>query len=386
MQKLIILLLISLGWIFNYSHRMAVPSLAPLIREDLHITNAEIGLLMTSLLLPYALIQVPAGYIGDKIGRKKLLILSILGYSISSAFIVLTRDYWDMLIVRFIYGVFAGLYYAPATALISEAFKERKGSALGFFMIGPAIGTGITPLIVVPIALTFNWRLSFLVLSLLSSIVAVLLAFAVRGEVSKPEVARFSIPRTVFLLSLANFLGLGAFFALLTFLVSYLVSQGASLEKASAMFSMLSMVGILGSISAGFLYDRIGKVSVSLAFIMNALFTFLILIWPNPILLIPLGFFLYSVGGIITAYTSEKAGKENLGVVMGFVNMVGFFGATVGPYVVGRLIDITGYRKALLLIPLAYLTSALLIFLDMDHRHRQSSSLRPGLSEGPFEV
>ena len=49
------------------------------------------------------------------------------------------------------------------------------------------------------------------------------------------------------------------------------------------------------------------------------------------------------------------AGKENLGPVMGFVNMVGFFGATVGPYLLGWLIDAFGHKNAFLTIPLMYL-------------------------------
>ncbi|AEC52753.1 transport protein, permease [Pyrococcus sp. NA2] len=370
MQKLVILLLLSLGWIFNYAHRMAVPALAPIIAKDLGINNAEVGLLMTSLLLPYSLIQVPAGYIGDKIGRKRLLTLSIIGYSLSSATIILTRDYWDLVIVRALYGFFAGLYYAPATALISELFKERKGSALGFFMVGPAIGSGITPLIVVPVALVLSWRHAFLVLSIMSTVVGILLAFSVKGEPVKVDRVKFSIPKGVFLLSFANFLGLGAFFAILTFLVSYLVSRGASIEEASAMFSLLSVIGIFGSILAGFLYDHLGRVSVFLAYLLNAILTFSLIVIPSPFLLIPLGLVLYSVGGIITAYTSEKAEKENLGVVMGFVNMVGFFGATIGPYLVGKLIDMFSYNRALLSVPLAYLLAAVIILFDMRKLHK----------------
>lgn len=49
---------------------------------------------------------------------------------------------------------------------------------------------------------------------------------------------------------------------------------------------------------------------------------------------------------------------------MGFVNMMGFFGATVGPYVVGVMIDSLGYSNALLFVPISYLLAATLIFLD----------------------
>ncbi|WP_461864271.1 MFS transporter, partial [Thermococcus sp.] len=171
-----LLLLLSLGWILNYAHRMAIPPLIPMIKAELGIDNAQAGLLMTSLLLPYALIQVPAGYFGDRIGRKRLLVISILGYSLSSALIIFARQYWQLLAVRALYGLFAGLYYAPATALISEVYREKKGSALGVFMIGPPVGSGIAPLIVVPIALRMEWRYSFLLLSALSALVGLALA------------------------------------------------------------------------------------------------------------------------------------------------------------------------------------------------------------------
>ncbi|NJE60579.1 MFS transporter [Thermococcus sp. 21S7] len=350
-----LLALISLGWVFNYAHRMAIPPLIPMIKAELGINNAEAGLLMTALLLPYALIQVPAGYIGDRFGRKRLLVLSIIGYSLSSALIIFAREYWELLAVRALYGLFSGLYYAPATALISEVYRERKGSALGVFMVGPPVGSGIAPLIVVPIAMSLEWRYAFLGLSALSLAIGIALAFAVKGEVSKPSRVTFSIPRNVFLLSAANFIVLAAFFGLLTFLVSFLVNSGVSLETASLLFSLLSVIGIAGSLFGGGLYDRIGRRSIAVVFGLNALLTLILALTASLWVIIPLGLAFYSVGAIVTAYTSEKATGENLGSVMGFVNMVGFFGATVGPYLVGLLIDGFGYEKAFLSIPAMYL-------------------------------
>ena len=96
-------------------------------------------------------------------------------------------------------------------------------------MVGPPGGTGIAPLIVVPIALHLQWRYAFLVLSAMSLAIGLVLILAIRGEVSRPPRASFSIPQHALLLSLANFVVLAAFFGLLTFLVSFLVTSGLSI-------------------------------------------------------------------------------------------------------------------------------------------------------------
>jgi len=357
-----LLLLLSLGWIFNYVHRMAIPPLIPIIKNELGITNAQAGLLMASLLLPYALTQVPAGYFGDKIGRKRLVVISILGYSLASSLMVFARQYWHLISVRALYGVFAGLYYAPSTALISEVYKEKKGSALGVFMIGPPVGSAIAPAIVVPIALALEWRYSFVIISLVSALIGIALIHGVKGEVRQVERVNFAIPKNVFGLSLMNFIVLAAFFGMLTFLPDFFVDKGRSIEEASFYFSLLSIVGIFWIYSRWNIYDRVGKGSLFSVLFFNMFLSFLLVKTTYPILVLPLGLFFYSVGPIVTAYTSEHATPENLGTVMGFVNMMGFFGATIGPYFIGFLIDRVGYEMAFYSISGMYLVS-LLIFM-----------------------
>lgn len=370
MQKKLLLLL-SLGWIFNYAHRMAIPPLIPLIKEELAITNAQAGLLMTSLLLPYALIQVPAGYFGDRLGRKKLVVISIVGYSLASSLIIFARQYWHLIGIRALYGIFAGLYYAPATALISGIYKEKKGSALGVFMVGPPIGSAIAPAIVVPIALALEWRYSFLVLSLMSLTVGLALMLIIKGEVRRVEKPKFAIPKNVFGLSIMNFIVLAAFFGILTFLPDFFVNKGRSVEEASLYFSLLSIVGVFGSIAGGNVYDRVGKTSLFFVLMFNALLSFLLVKTAYPVLVLLLGLFFYSVGPIVTAYTSEHASEENLGTVMGFVNMMGFFGATAGPYFIGILIDRMGYEVAFYSISGMYLLSLLILVQEQRSENKK---------------
>jgi len=341
---------------------MAIPPLIPIIKAALGINNAQAGLLMTSLLLPYALIQVPAGYLGDRLGRKKLVVVSILGYSL--AIPIFAKNYWELLTIRALYGIFAGLYYGPATAPISDIYKEKKGSALGVFMVGPPIGSGIAPLIVVPIALTLEWRYSFLVLSIMSAIIGIALLISIKGEVHEIKHARLKIPKHIIGLSIMNFIGLAAFFGMLTFLPDFFVNKGRSLGEASLYFSILSIVGIIGSLTGGVIYDKLKNKSLLLSLGFNTVLSFLLAKTALPLIVPILGLFFYSVGPIVTAYTAEQATEENKGAVMGFVNMMGFFGATLGPYLLGILIDNLSYEKAFYSIPLMYLIALSIIGIE----------------------
>ncbi len=173
------------------------------------------------------------------------------------------KQYWHLISVRALYGVFAGLYYAPSTALISEVYKEKKGSALGVFMIGPPVGSTIAPAIVVPIALALEWRYSFVIISLVSALIGIALIHGVKGEVRQVEGVNFAIPKNVFGLSLMNFIVLAAFFGMLTFLPDFFVDKGRSIEEASFYFSLLSiafnsskvLLKLFGGCSLTFIYS-----------------------------------------------------------------------------------------------------------------------------------
>ena len=224
-----LLFLLSFGWIFNCAHRMAISPLIPLIKEELGITNAQAGLLMTSFLLFYTLVQVPTGYFGDKLGRKRLVVISILGYSFAGSLMIFTREYWHLISIGMLHGFFAGLYFVPSTALISETYKKRKGSTLGVFMIGPTMGSVITPTIVVLVGIALGWRYSFLVLSLMSALIGFALIFTIRKEIRREvkqvEKPKFSIPRNVIGLSFMSLITLFGFFGMLTFFPTSLLMK-----------------------------------------------------------------------------------------------------------------------------------------------------------------
>jgi len=72
----------------------AMPLLLPLIREDLHITFTQAGLLSAAATFSYALGQIPAGFLSDRYGPKRLFFIGLLGWSVFSVFLGLIHLFW----------------------------------------------------------------------------------------------------------------------------------------------------------------------------------------------------------------------------------------------------------------------------------------------------
>ena len=243
-------------------------------------------------------------------------------------------------------------------------------------MIGPAMGSAIAPTIVVLVGIALGWRYSFLVLSLMSALIGFALIFTIRKEIRREvkqvEKPKFSIPRNVIGLSFMSFITLLAFFGMLTFFPDFLVNEGRNIKEASFYFSLLSVVGIFGSMVGGIVYDKVGGKSLFTVLFFNALLSFLLVKTPCLLLVLLLGLFFYSVNPIIIAYASDYATSRNLSTVIGFVNMISIFGATIGPYFMGSLIDRAGYKNAFYSIPAMYLLSLLVLILEEHLKFSQS--------------
>ena len=93
----------------------AIPLFLPLIREDLQMTFSEAGVLSAAATLSYGLGQIPAGYLSDRFGPKRLFFIGLLGWSVLSLSFGLIHAFWAA-----VHGVvmlhLAGLLRAPVDA------------------------------------------------------------------------------------------------------------------------------------------------------------------------------------------------------------------------------------------------------------------------------
>src|SRR5262245_21855310 len=104
--------LIVFGWIGNYMVRMAFSPLLEAIRAEFALSHAGAGFLFSIFFYGYIAMQVPAGVLGDRLGRKRVLVSSILLVAAAAGLTSLAPTLAILGLARLLTGLAQGMYFA----------------------------------------------------------------------------------------------------------------------------------------------------------------------------------------------------------------------------------------------------------------------------------
>jgi len=125
-----VLALLWFAFLLNQADRQAFNVVLPLIRDDLQLTDPQVGTIATVFNLVYALLVPFAGYAGDIFSRKWLVVLSVLVFSIATLFTGLSNS---MLMLIFIRSIATGggeaFYGPPNYALLASYHKKTRNQS-----------------------------------------------------------------------------------------------------------------------------------------------------------------------------------------------------------------------------------------------------------------
>jgi MFS family permease len=152
-----------------------------------------LGITTSTLLLSFtSWIELPStvffGYLSDKIGRKKVI---LIGYMLCIIFMVinsLAYNFWSATFAMGLYGLIWGAFSGASSALASELTSENKrGFAMGLFNSSGSIANLIAPLSIGVLIQLFGYRLAFVTLSMLLLVACLLLIFRVKEKTNNPK-------------------------------------------------------------------------------------------------------------------------------------------------------------------------------------------------------
>jgi MFS transporter, Spinster family, sphingosine-1-phosphate transporter len=256
-------------WLLNYLDRQVIFSLFPLIQRELHLTDVQLGLIGTAFLWVYAGVSPLAGYLADRMGRKRMVIASLVVWSAVTWATGQARTLPQLLAARALMGVSEACYLPAGLALIAGWHSEKtRAKATAVHYSGLYLGMVIGGWLGGWLGENYGWRSAFTILGAIGLAYAVVAAMGIREPkaASAAPVSQnfFQAAREVFRLrgypvmfavfgaiSLANWV-------IYTWLPLYLYERfGMSLKDAGLTATLYLQVGSLGGVAlGGWLGDR----------------------------------------------------------------------------------------------------------------------------------
>jgi len=271
----------ALGWGLDGFDVMLYSMVLPVMMKSLGIPKAMGGLPNTFMLLASGIGGILFGFIADRIGRKKALMLSILTYSVCSLGSGLATSLFVLAIFRFVLGLGMGGEWNTGATLVAETWPTHlRAKALSIVQSAWAWGLAAAALVAgIVLNLTHqNWRFVFFV-----GILPALVTLWIRKGVPESEMwkqqkttsgaqssfweifSRQYCKQTIFLL-LLNVFGLFAWWGLFSWMPAYLAlpvesgGRGFHVMGTSTLLVVLNLAGMFpGYITFGWVADWLGR-------------------------------------------------------------------------------------------------------------------------------
>jgi sugar phosphate permease len=158
----------------TYMDRVCMYAAAPVISRELGFDKLTIGIIFSSFAWGYSLLQVPSGWLADKIGPRKMLSAIVIWWS---AFTALTAAGWSLrsfVVIRFLFGAGeAGAFPSATRAFSRWLAPSERGLAQGTTHAGSRLAGALTHAIMAALMAVWGWRLPFLLFGSLGMIWAV---------------------------------------------------------------------------------------------------------------------------------------------------------------------------------------------------------------------
>lgn len=159
------LCMLYLGFCVAYIDRTAINISLSAIGQEFEVSPATLGVVLSAFFIGYTVMQVPGGMIVDKLGSKKVIMISLAFWSVFTFATGFTYSLLALLLVRFLFGLGEGSFPPAAFKGIAEYFPHNeRANMAGVLVSSNYVGSALAPVIVVPLMLILGWRGMFHVL------------------------------------------------------------------------------------------------------------------------------------------------------------------------------------------------------------------------------
>ena len=397
---------------FNYADRQAIFSVFPLLKQEMGLSDVQLGIVGAAFMWVYAGFGAIAGIVGDRFQRKTLIIGGLIFWSLVTIGTALSTDYIHLVICRALEGFGEAFYFPASMSLLSDYHnKETRSKAMSFHQSSVYAGTIAGGTVAGFMGQYYGWHTSFYLFGGLGVLLGVLLLFflkePVRGQAEIHTEIKdsshqlldlkqrnifnsikqvFSKPMVWILVAVfvgANFVAS----IFLTWMPSFLYNKfnmSLSMAGLNATF-YLQMASVVGVISGGFLADKLVKtyrggrmIAQSIGLILGVPFIFLAgWTFSIPILIMALigfGYFKGLYDANIWASLHDVVKPKNRATAVGFMNSIGWFGGGIAPIAIAYASTKYGMSASISATSFLYLVFGLLLIFGIRKFMREEKS------------
>lgn len=420
-----LLLVTGLGWLFDSMDTGLIAFILPVLAKEWGLAPGQMGLIGSIGLIGMALGAVISGTVADRIGRKKVFTITVLLYSIASAFCALSWNYQSLLVFRFLVGFGLGGELPVAATLVSEYAPSRvRGRFIvlleSFWGLG-WIAAACIAYFFIPV---YGWRMAFLIGALPALYVCLIRLhmpesvryLLTRGRVDEarqivlslekqlhvpsalftgetepvPVVAKASfrelwkkpfMSRTIMLWLVwfgINF----SYYGIFMWLPSLVFQQGFTVVKTFEYVLIMTLAQLPGYYCAAWLVDKIGRKYTLSAFLLfsgvasyffgHASTAATLMMWGSV-----MSFFNLDAWGVLYTYTPEQYPTAIRALGSGWAAGFGRFGGMAAPMMVGALLARSfGFASVFYMFALVFAAVAVIVLsLGVESKQKDLESL-----------
>ncbi|MGE7689708.1 MFS transporter [Lysinibacillus sp. NPDC097214] len=359
-RKSIIIILLFIGMVLSYIDKTSMNVAIIPIQKALDLNSFESGLVLSIFFFSYALMHPIGGWFTDKYGARKVLVFSILGFSLFTALTSLAWSFTSLLLIRFLFGIAEGSVFPASMKSISDNFGENeRGRASSFFLSAQTAGGVIGSVAIGFLLVSFEWRWMFVSIGILGVFIAwaswIFLKSPEDNQINNKEQNKNKIPyKMVFKTNnfwnffFTKFFSNMVNWGMITWMPSYLVSKGLDLLSASVLMAIPYVASFIMFNVSGLILDKYmagrEKYLAMGGLLSSSVFLFLMFNATSVALgIVYLTFNAISISFIGTSlYTMiiKYSGKELTGSVTGFVSFGGQIAGGISPMVIGFVLTI----------------------------------------------
>src|SRR5580658_3667535 len=171
-QRTALILLVIAGTL-NYLDRSSLSIANPLIRQELGLSIADMGLLLSAFLWAYAFAQLPGGAFVDRLGPHRLLAAGLSLWSIAQAAAGFVTSFWQFSIARVFLLLGEAPLFSSAVRVVRDWYNVRdRGLPTGIWNCTSLLGPAIASPILTALMIGFGWRWMFVTMGLVGVPVA----------------------------------------------------------------------------------------------------------------------------------------------------------------------------------------------------------------------